>query len=478
MMLQRSMQHWGMCLPNQEKPYDLVVVGAGIAGLAIAEIFSRSGQKVALLEKNSKVCMESSGAHHEWFHFGSLYSIFLNNQFMRTLVGGIDDLLLYYRSFPGMNIDISAQGKLEFPEKAEAWIRDNPIEYIVAARNDPDFDLKTFKSTKNYLKKCFFLLTWEMAIKQFISRHQRFHKFDWRKGQASAWVPKAGWLDYSTKMTSRVTDLDADLDRNTHFLVNGFDRPMDAIAMIRSLLRGFLSNGGALFLDHDVERVEKSQQKDCIGIESSNGEVLYAKKVVFTSGKGLDRFVGNDMKLKVVTSPLLVVYPEVCRQNFVRLTPFMNNTVNHLSHSVDGERYSVIGGGYYADPNDASAVEKTRNDLISMAKSVFSKVKEAELVETYIGYKSELITSGTERNYQYHLSEIAENIYVAIPGKFSLAFSLAVNTYKKLVGSNPSVQSSYNRDINVSAYTGLIKHKRIVSEFLSCKAAAAKNTSQ
>ena len=80
--------------PN--KKFDLIVIGAGIAGLSIAEIFSRSGQKVLLLEKNIKICQEASGAHHGWFHFGSLYSIFPNNQFLKTLVGGIDDLLEFY----------------------------------------------------------------------------------------------------------------------------------------------------------------------------------------------------------------------------------------------------------------------------------------------------------------------------------------------------------------------------------------------
>ena len=51
--------------------YDIVVVGAGIAGLASAELLARSGRKVLLVERNRHLCGESSGAHHEWFHFGS-----------------------------------------------------------------------------------------------------------------------------------------------------------------------------------------------------------------------------------------------------------------------------------------------------------------------------------------------------------------------------------------------------------------------
>ncbi len=457
-------------MANDEKPYDLIVVGAGIAGLAIAEIFSRSGLKVALLEKNSRVCQEASGEHHEWFHFGSLYSIFLNNQFMRTLVGGIDDLLTYYRDFPGMNIRVNKEGKLEFPEGPDAWICDKPIEYIVAARNDPDFDLKSFHGVGDYAKKCFFLLTWEMAIKQFIARHQRFHKFDWHSGPASEWVPKAGWLDYSRDVIYSITDLDANLDKHTHFLIPGFDRPMNALAIIQGLLRSFLSNKGELLLGYDVQGVEQAKSGH-VRVLVGNGKGLLSKKIIFTSGKGLERFIGDSLKLKVVASPLLIVYPVVCRQSFVRLTPFIDKTVNHIAHSVSGKKYSLIGGGYYADPNDAFSVEKARSDLVKMAGSVFPKISEAGLAETYVGYKTELVSSGAKRNYQYHISEISENTYVAIPGKFSLAFSLAVNVYKKLMSSDPKVISTQDADLDVSIYTDSIRHRRIVSDFLMKNAA-------
>ena len=81
-------------IKNKIIMYDYAIVGGGIAGLASAEIFARSGFKVILLEKNSKICSESSGTHHEWFHFGSLYTLFQNKNFLKVLVGGIDDLLL------------------------------------------------------------------------------------------------------------------------------------------------------------------------------------------------------------------------------------------------------------------------------------------------------------------------------------------------------------------------------------------------
>ena len=56
--------------------YDWIVAGAGIAGIAIAEILCREGKSVLLIEKNSQIASETSKVFHEWLHSGSLYSLF------------------------------------------------------------------------------------------------------------------------------------------------------------------------------------------------------------------------------------------------------------------------------------------------------------------------------------------------------------------------------------------------------------------
>lgn len=452
---------------REKSVFDYVIVGGGIAGLAIGELFSRSGFRVALLEKNAKICQEASGEHHGWFHFGSLYSIFTNNQFMRTLVGGIDDLIAYYSNFPAMNIRIRSDGKLEFPQGPDMWIRDEPIEYIVSARNDPDFNLGKFDGVKDYLRKLFFLATWELAIKQFISRHQRFHKFDWRSGQASEWVPRAGWLDYSREVISKPTNTDIKLDVDTHFRIIGFDRPMNAMAIITDLLRSFLASGGSLFVNTTVIGF-KSDKNDFTRILAENRE-FYARKVIVAAGKWLDQFFGKRLTLKRVVSPLLVVYPPVCPFHFVRLTPFVEKSVNHILHEVDGLHYSLIGGGYFADPDDPEAIRGVEHELVSMAEKVFPKLTSAEIKQTYVGYKTEVLPKKGERNYQYFIREVDKNIFVVIPGKFSLAFSLAVNTFKKFVGSDPPIHVKCPKDLDVSQYVGMMRHAEIVANSMHTK---------
>ena len=50
------------------------VLGTGIAGVSLAEILSRNGYSVTLLESSSKIGGEASLATQKWFHTGWLYA--------------------------------------------------------------------------------------------------------------------------------------------------------------------------------------------------------------------------------------------------------------------------------------------------------------------------------------------------------------------------------------------------------------------
>ncbi len=447
--------------------YDIAVVGGGIAGVAIAEVFARSGRSVALVEKNAHLCQEASASQHGWFHFGSLFSIFPQNQFLRTMVGGIEDLMAFYGDFAGMNIEIGEDGRLIFPQRAEAWFRDEPIEYIVTARNDPDFDMRRFTGVREYIRKIFFLLTWEMAIKQFISRHQRFWAHDWRSSRSAAqWIPKAGWTDYSRNVISKPDFDDILLDADTHFRIVGYDRPMRAERIITDLTRSLLGAGGDIMTNTqvlDMERDGKGVLLHCAGAQTR----ISARRVIFAAGKWLGHFLPQKEDLKVVASPLLVVYPAMSTRHFVRMTPFVERSINHIWHEVDGARYSLIGGGYYADPEDPAAVARAKEKLLQMARSVFPGLAEAQLVESYLGYKTEIIPKTGERNYQYFIRQVDDDVWAVVPGKFSLAFSLAVNVFKKLTGEVPSRKIKLEKADVTAAYVSKTRHAALVANMLA-----------
>jgi glycine/D-amino acid oxidase-like deaminating enzyme len=442
--------------------YDYVIVGGGIAGLAIAEIFARSGRSVVLIERNAQLCQETSATQHGWFHFGSLYSIFPQNQFLRTMVGGVEDLLEYYSGFPGMNIQVSKEGRLAFPQYEGAWLRDEAIEYIVCARNDPDFDMSSFEGMRQYAKKVFFLLTWEMAIKQFVSRHQRFHKHNWAGATpASQWIPRAGFADYSRGVITKPNHPGVSLDIDTHFRIVGYDRPMRATAIITDLVRSLVASGGSIRTLTEIERIDRTASVSRLHVKG--GESITARTVILSAGKWVGRFLPRSEDVKVVASPLLVTFPAVADTNFVRMTPFVEKSLNHLHHEVDGLRYSLIGGGYFADPKDPSAIARAKERLVTMARGVFPKLQEAQVLETYLGYKTEIVAKSGERNYQYFIREVNDNLYAAMPGKFSLAFSLAVNLYRRLTGEAPRQLATPLGGVELAQlYVGLTRHASLV----------------
>jgi hypothetical protein len=259
------------------------------------------------------------------------------------MVGGVEDLLEYYAGFEGMNIAVTGKGHLAFAQSEGSWFRDEPIEYIVCARNDPDFDMRSFEGVREYAHKVFFLLTWEMAIKQFISRHQRFHKHNWAGAiPASQWIPRAGFSDYCREVITKPDRCDINLDRDTHFRIIGYDRPMRATVIVGDLVRSLLGAGGEVRTGTEVERFETGVGAN-VTLHSSAG-MLTAHNIILATGKWLGRFFPRADDVRVVASPLVVASPAVADKNFVRMTPFVEKSVNHLHHSVEGHRYSLIGG--------------------------------------------------------------------------------------------------------------------------------------
>ncbi len=451
--------------------YDLIVAGGGIAGLAVAEIFARSGAKTLLLEGRDQLCSETSGLHHEWFHCGSLYSIFPNPQFLRTLVGGIDDLLVYYRDFDGMNLRVTAEGRLiTIPRGERGWLRDDTLDYAVATIKDPDFDQAGAVGLREKFRRLRMKHSWNRVVQQFVARHERFHDYDWRRGCASYYIPKLTLSDYLPRLSlPRFHHPAIRLDERSHLLEHSFDRPMRASSIMCDLLRSFLSYGGQLRLGLALAHYESrghAVQVTAVGADRSS-EKLDAGQLIIATGRALEHH--TRLKVKVTASPLLVVYPAVFPGNVVRLIPFVEKTVNHLHHSVDGYSYSVIGGGYAAPADDPEKQAVCRERLLQMAETVFPAMAAATVRETYMGYKSELISSGLKRNYLYRIEKISPGVHAVVPGKFSLCFSLAVNTYRQITGHYPNTFVTYDRYADVGGYVAQIRHRGVVQKALAAR---------
>ena len=73
---------------------------------------------------------------------------------------------------------------------------------------------------------------------------------------ASKWIPKAGIGDYSKKVIEKPDYSDINLDKNTHFKVKGYDRPMRSSVIVTDLVRSFLGSGGKIYLDQQVVSID------------------------------------------------------------------------------------------------------------------------------------------------------------------------------------------------------------------------------
>ena len=98
------------------KKYDFIIIGGGIAGICIAEMFSRDNLKVLLIEKNKNLISEASTSQHGWFHFGSLYAILENNQTLKNMLNNLINITKYYSNFKNMNLTFSKK-KFRFKKK-------------------------------------------------------------------------------------------------------------------------------------------------------------------------------------------------------------------------------------------------------------------------------------------------------------------------------------------------------------------------
>ena len=56
-----------------KQSYDVVIIGGGVVGSAIARELSRYKLRIAVLEKESDVCTQTSGRNTGMLHAGFLY---------------------------------------------------------------------------------------------------------------------------------------------------------------------------------------------------------------------------------------------------------------------------------------------------------------------------------------------------------------------------------------------------------------------
>lgn len=433
---------------------ELLIVGGGIAGLTTAELFQRSGWQVTLIEKEDKLCQNASGKHHEWFHLGSLYASFNTDIFIK-LIENAFIIMTYYQHMPGMNMSL-VDNQLVFQNRKLAWFRDEAFNYYL---KNLKYDRNTFKSYSQYvIDWC----KWKIKNIRFFSCHstiERDHKyfsFILSLGDYLFWSGPAN-KDHAINFKTR-----------DYLFLRGLDRTMNSRHIVHDLINSFIVHGGQIKTGHQFLEYKHKNKRVAVSLAHGDEKVtLSADRIILTMGNELNNHL-KDQNINIVISPLLVAYPHVYERNFVVVADQMSETINHLHHRVNDRVYSVIGGGYFANPNDRQAIQSIKQDLIDRAKKTFIKLKDSHQ-HLYISYKTEILSANNRnRNYVYQIKKRDNKVWYAVPGKASLAFSLALDLYKKLNRKKtPNLTSSYERVDRTQHYFGHMLHARVASELMN-----------
>ncbi len=379
--------------------HDFIVVGAGIAGLAIAEILQRSGRSVLLLEAKERICGESSAQQQGWFHTGALYAALPSGRSFRQLVGNLDDVLNYYACFPNMNL---AAGRYLLTRNQEGWFRNQTSYYFYASPNDP--------SIRRWQR-----LPWRLATLRAATRLSWFETVDFTRELSPQIGPLSASLNLSRCVSRRRFDFAPGVVGK---VMKSRDRTIDVAMLTCDLLNSFLSHGGELKTGSKVTRIDRG----CVSDEATR---YRAKYIIVAAGRSSDVLTGVD--IRVWKSPLLVVKPAVSDVNFIWMTMNVEHTFNHIHHTTrDAGDYSLIGNALYFSPDDPTDAGEIHAKMTEKTARVFGKDIRPDQTSLFFGYKAELANGSGARNYQYQIIEASDAV-LALPGKMSLAFSLAVN---------------------------------------------------
>lgn len=425
-----------------QEQWDFAVVGGGIGGLAVAELLQRSGASVVLIEQHARLCSGASSEQQGWFHTGALYTALPTNFYCRTMVGNLDDLVDYYSAFPNMNLRVA---KHVSTAATYGWFANKTNFYAYDHWKNVSFAWK---------------LPWAVALTRARQRMSWFENLD----SSRSLSPQVSVRSKPTKFVEHTVPLDVNLGA-TAFSLKSRDRAMDTALIAGDLLRAFIQAGGAVRCSTEVTTIARKAvhvRNATTGVEQS----ITARHIIVTAGKAVGQF---GVKTKVMISPLLVAVPALADINFVRMSPHFDRTINHLVHSVDGVDYSVMGNAVYFPAAEATpeVIQQATDRMRRLADDVFGGLGNRR-TELFFGYKTEIVSSSQMRNYLYHIVE-TDTHTVALPGKFTLCFSLAVNVCRRF-GIDPVERVTLAPESSIAGMIEAPKHQSLARALIAQQA--------
>tara|TARA_B100000767_G_C19733105_1_gene522671 strand:- start:214 stop:1467 length:1254 start_codon:yes stop_codon:yes gene_type:complete len=391
---------------NDQK-YDWIVAGAGIAGISIAEILCREGKSVLLIEKNTQIASETSKVFHEWLHTGALYSLVPDSLYTtRYLLGAMDDLFEYYGGFERMNLSQTENG---ISMADTGWFNQDYIEYRYKVRK--------------------FNPIWMSLVSRAVNISNLINDHDWlrRRAGGSEYGSSKIKLKYSFDLIHKQL-----LSNKKFYSISSPDFTMNSRVLMSDLLGSALKNGLEVVTSEAVESIE--QASSVVNVVTSGGK-YQADNIVICSPD----IISKQFNIPVTTgyAPMAVVenVPED-EKSFVELDYYTKTCINLLKK----ENGIGLAGGITV--NKEKEIKPYLDYVIKEHKKRNPGIK---VIDDYVGLKRELVQNKEKRNYLYHINQHDSKIWSVVLGKFTLAFSMAPEFYRRAYNINPT--QACNKDI-------------------------------
>ena len=386
------------------KTFDWIIVGGGIAGISLSEILTREGHSVALIEKKNKLASATTREFHEWFHTGSLYTLLKDDmKTLKYILGSLDDLLEFYSSFSQMNLRPTENG-LKITDVNKGWFSPNYINF------------------KYRLKNRKLILPWLYIIARSIALIEGIKKHDWLRRRAGILesVTSEYYLPIIKNLFKTLTS------SKDFFKIKTTDFTTNSRHLLRDMIATASKNGLEIFTNNELLEIKNSNSVIIANCSNSN---LQAKKMAVCLGGEIEKF--SDLKMNKSYAPIAVVKNiKADTESFVELDIFKKNCINIVTK---GKSFGLIGG---ISLSKKDKVQKYFDFMINEHKKLNPDI---QVLEKYIGIKNEISQKKENRNYLFHinLSKKYKNVWYVIPGKFTLAFSMAPEFYRIVYKKNP-----------------------------------------
>lgn len=406
---------------TSNSPKTAFVFGSGIAGLSLAEILSRNGWQITVIDVAPDLGGDASRSTQNWLHTGWLYA---GLPYASAMEGCATSLRLFRRTYSAVlpnevvNVEADDDGVVYAPSSS-GWFSPERVHYAFAVAT---YDLSPLQKA-----------TWRGYLDCVVLRRLRRLGYPTDSLQE---LPK-GFIDLMAHWEGDPSG------HQKYRVIPSTDARIDTKRVLSSLLR-LLGAKTNVITGASYELVRKGD-RTAVRI---NGELHTPDLCILAAGKSIPELltqIGCDdvaKDFKSVCSPIVVLRRALDLPNFIRYTPNLPETINHIKYEVAGADVSTIGS-YDFHPADR------RPDISPFVEKVCGRlaISPSEVVGSYYGTKTEL-TGKLARRYNHAVGAVNANTFFAIAGKFS-QFPLLVNEFAAKVGLQTDIGNDERGALNL-----------------------------